>query len=90
MSETAVQCRVCEHVYYDGQVTCTCLDDEAATYVRYGIVSKVKTTEDVLVYIPYEEEAHAHEARKAADKRNKYHAPHRVVKATITLEEVES
>lgn len=66
------------------------MDTRTRTIVRYAIVHREEEIEGAADYAPYKNQKDAHDVRKAVDKRNPHHAPHRVVRLTIELEEVEA
>lgn len=57
--------------------------------VRYGVVGAEHPIERALDFVPYTTEQDAHDVRKYLDKHFPDLGEHRVVKATITLEEVQ-
>lgn len=66
------------------------MDTQTRTIVRYAIVHRTESIEGAADYAPYKNPEDAHKVRKAVDKRNPHYAPHRVVRLTIELEEVEA
>lgn len=67
----------------------TAMSEKPEEAVRYGVVGAEHPMERALDFVPYTTEQDAHDVRKYLDKHFPDLGKHRVVKATITLEEVQ-